>query len=831
MLYDDQTFMKKLLFAPFCAAALLLSPAVPQLFGQQSSNGNSNSSGPVTFGAQTNVGQTGQASAPRQTAPAPAAPTLVDSANPADPALADPAEQTDTAGLDRQTAPQVARRVAQPVVLSGFQQLVQRTFGEPLPLFGHDLFTNPSTFAALPDAPPTTDYILSTGDQVLVRMWGPVTMNEALTVDRAGNIFLPQVGTIHVAGLSYAALSGHVHDEIARVFRNFNLSVDLGRLHSIQIFVTGEAGRPGTYTVSSLSTLVNAVFASGGPSPVGSMRGVQLRRDGQVVTTFDFYDLLLHGDKSKDAHLLPGDVIFIPPVGPQVGFLGQVKVPAIFELKGAETLGSLIELAGGPTTVASSSGVMLQQIVHHEYRDSRTLPLTPAGLATPLADGDVLSLGGISNRFENVVTVRGNLASPGRFAWHTGMRLSEVLPEKAALLTPSYWEVRNAEGRPSAFIEALPPDAAGQYAAASTLGHSVAALPASRGGIVTPGVGTDDTEAQGGVTPRVTVAPSRITRVTIPAPEIDWAYAVIERTDRETLRNQLIPFNLGRLVLDHDQTQDLELQAGDVVTIFSQADFDVAQEQLTKFVRIEGEVGSAGVYSVHPGETLQSLVARAGGLTPQAYLFGAQFTRESTRALQQQRLEEYTDKLSIEMERSTAKQALSLSSSGGDATAYAVEQQMLTQLRQQRATGRIVLDFKLDSAGVDTIPQLGLENGDVLIVPSKPLTINVIGSVPNQSSFLFHPGATVKYYLALAGRPDRDSDPKHAFVIRANGAVLSRQGSGFWGSTFEGLVLAPGDTLVIPAKLFSVGPLRTILDSSNAFSSIALIAASIAIAR
>ncbi len=730
---------------------------------------------------------------------------------------------------NRNALPGAAMHTAAP---TSFQLLVQRTLGQSLPLYGHNLFDDPGTFAALPDAPPTTDYILSTGDQVLIRMWGPVTMNEALTVDRAGNIFLPQVGTIHVAGLSYAALTGQVRNEVSRVFRNFNLSVELGRLHSIQIFVTGEAQRPGTYTVSSLSTLVNAVFASGGPSTVGSMRRIELRRDGQVVTTFDFYDLLLHGDKSKDAHLLPGDVIFIPPAGPQVGFSGQVNSPAIFELKGEETLGSLLQLAGGPNSVASAAGVTLQQIVHHEFRETRTLPLTPAGLATPLADGDLLSLGNISNRFENTVTIRGNLASPGRFAWHAGMRLSDIIPEKAALLTQSYWEVRNAEGRPGSFIEAVPANEVGQYTAGNGLGTSVSSLPGSRGGVVTPGVGTTGTDnSQGGVSSRVSVAPSVATKVTIPAPEIDWSYAVIERTDRDTLKNQLLPFDLGKLVLDHDQSQNLALQPGDVVTIFSQADFDVAQNQLTKFVRIEGEVGSAGVYSVHPGETLQALVARAGGLTPQAYLFGAQFTRESTRTLQQQRLEEYTDKLSIDMERSTAKQALSLSGSTSDATVLTVEERIINQLRQQRATGRIVLDFKLDSQGLSSIPPLPLENGDVLVVPSRPLIVNVIGSVPNQSSFLFRPGATVKYYLGLAGRPDRDSDPKHAFVIRANGAVLSRQGSGFWGSTFEGLQLAPGDTLVIPAKLFSVSPLRTILESSTAFSSLALIAASIAVTR
>jgi polysaccharide export outer membrane protein len=828
----------------FFAAVVALLPATPSLYAWQAAGMGAAGQSSGTQGGsqagetmQTPLEQSGQQAAQQmggQSAGQATGQGLGRSAyapEAAGPNTANPQEHADRSGLGARGNLPAGARPAQSAPTS-FQLLVERMLGQGLPLYGHDLFSNPGTFAALPDAPPTTDYLISTGDQVLVRMWGPVTMNEALTVDRAGDIFLPQVGTIHVAGLAYAALAGQVRSEVSRVFRNFNLSVELGQLHSIQIFVTGEAERPGTYTVSSLSTLVNAVFASGGPSPVGSMRKIELRRDGQVVTTFDFYDLLLHGDKSKDAHLLPGDVIFIPPAGPEVGISGQVNVPAIYELKGEETLGALLQLAGGANSVASSAGVTLQQIVHHQYRETSTVPLTPAGLATPLEDGDLLVLGGISNRFENTVTIRGNLANPGRFAWHAGMRLSDILPEKAALLTQNYWEVRNAEGRPGPFLQALPSSIGGQLTAENELGTSVSTLPGSHGGVVTPGVGTTGTtEELGGVSSRIAVAPSLLTKVTIPAPEIDWSYAVIERTNRDTLRNQLLPFDLGRLVLDHDQTQNLPLEPGDVVTIFSQADFAVAQEQLTKFVRIEGEVGSAGVYSVHPGETLQSLVERAGGLTPEAYLFGAQFTRESTRTLQQQRLEEYVDKLSVDMERSTAKTALSLSGSSNDATVLTVEERLINQLRQQRATGRIVLDFKLDSEGVASVPPLPLENGDVLIVPSKPLIVNVIGSVPNQSSFLFRPKATVRYYLRLAGGPDRDSDPKHAFVIRANGAVLSRGGSGFWGDTFDGLQLAPGDTLVIPAKLFNPSILRTIIDSSSAFSSLALVAATVAIAQ
>ena len=790
------------------------------------------------YGPGTPMGASGRQSMQGLTSPAPLTPSV--------------RQHTDRAGLTRDVNQLVDQPDAQgsvPQVPTSFQLLIERTTGDRLPLFGRSLFAGAAAFGPLPNLPPPTDYLVSTGDQVLVRIWGPVTMNEALTVDRAGDIYLPQVGIIHVAGLTYAALSGQIQQSAGRIFRNFNLSVNLGSLHSIQVFVTGEAARPGSYTISSLSTLVNAVFASGGPSQAGTMRAIELRRENQTVTTFDFYDLLLGGDKSKDAHLLPGDVIFIPPAGPQVAVSGQVQVPAIYELKRGETLATALRLAGGENTVASGGSISLEQIVHHAYREARQLPLTPAGLATPLEDGDLLIIGAISHRFENTVTIRGNLANPGRFAWHPGMRLSEIIPDKASLLTQDYWDFRNAEARRSPFFEPQPaapnqgaaaaaavePAASGAVAAGVPINPSAAragvsaTLPSDSGAVALPSTNSAAPGRTGAAEP----APQRANRITLPAPEIDWSYAVIERTERETLRNLLIPFNLGRLVLDHDAAADLPLEPGDVVTIFSQADFQVAEGQRTKFVRIEGEVASAGVYSVHPGETLQALVARAGGLSPQAYLFGAQFTRESTRVLQQQRLEEYANRLSIDMQRSAARQATSFSQAGslspGADVALAVEERLLAQLREQRATGRIVLDFKLDSEGLTSIPPLALENGDVLVVPSRPAVINVIGSVSTQSSFLFEQGATVHHYLALAGGPERQSDVRHAFVIRANGAVISRQSEPFLSDKFQNLKLAPGDTLVVPAKLFTISRLRTVLDSSTAISQLALVAATLAV--
>jgi protein involved in polysaccharide export with SLBB domain len=324
-----------------------------------------------------------------------------------------------------------------------------------------------------------------------------------------------------------------------------------------------------------------------------------------------------------------------------------------------------------------------------------------------------------------------------------------------------------------------------------------------------------------------TAGATQHTRIALPAPEIDWDYAVIERLDKDTLKTSLIPFDLGKLVMAHDPSQDLELQPGDIVSVFSQADIHVPIAQQTKFVRLEGEFVHAGTYSVKPGETLPELIARAGGLTPGAYLYGSEFTRESTRVMQQQRIDEYVQNLQLEITRGTLAQSASAVSSAQDIAAAAAatgpEHDLITKLQQIRATGRVVLEVKPDSSGIANLPPLQLEDGDRFIVPSRPTSVNVVGAVYDQNSFLFVPGRHVADYLHLAGGPNRDADNKHAFIIRADGSVLSRAAaSGIWGNTFDSMRMHPGDTVVVPEKTFRPGALRGFLDYSQVFSQLAL---------
>jgi len=579
-----------------------------------------------------------------------------------------------------------------------FQQFVMQSIGRDLPMFGSNLFrTVPSTFAPVDNIPVAADYVVGPGDEIQIRAWGQIDVDYNAAVERDGTISVPKVGVINVAGIKASDLPAYLKTVFGRTFRNFDINVNIGQLRSIQIFIVGEAKRPGSYTISSLSTLVNALFASGGPAPLGSMRRIQVKRAGEVVTAFDLYDLLLKGDKSKDVPLVSGDVIYIPPVGPMVALAGSVDVPALYELKTESTIKDVLALAGGLSTLAQDKEIRVERIVHHNSRSVLDVKLDATGLATPLSDGDILEITPIIDRFKDAVTLRGNVADPRRFAWFPGMRIRDLIPDKDALLTRDYWQQRNQLGLPvldsTPDVRRYAPDSpvaqvygvgVGPTKTAAMLG-----LPNTQGLYTTPDSDTNvysinapfgsgapllaSDNAQSGTsqssntnssasnsstantssigdlssdgnskTSRTGALSSQDTRndsnsnnasissvstavtgtsrrfppknaVVLSAPEVDWAYAVVQRLNRHDLTSQLLPFNLGRAVLDGDNTQNLELEPGDVVTIFSKADIRVPQSQQTKYVRLEGEFVAAGTYSISPGETLRQLVVRAGG--------------------------------------------------------------------------------------------------------------------------------------------------------------------------------------------------------------------------
>ena len=766
---------------------------------------------------------------------------------------------------------QTQQRQLPPEPLTELQQFIASTTGQVLPIFGADLFRRvPSTFAPLDLTPVPSDYIIGPNDQLRIHVWGQVNFQTTLRVGRGGEIFLPQVGSVHVAGMPFSALDAHLRGAIGRIYHNFDLTVDLGQIRAVQVYMAGQARRPGVYTVSSLSTLADALFASGGPTVQGSLRDVQVRRNGAIITDFDLYDLLIHGDKTKDVKLQSEDVIYIPAVGPQVAVTGSVRSPGIYEMREGETLARLLDSAGGATSVASGARISIERIEEHRDRHAMEVAYDATGLATPLADGDLVRVYSIEPVYRKTIILRGNIANPGRFAWHPGMHVSDLIPDKESLITRNYWWKRAQLGLPAPEFEptygldnlmqptdgrAVSLDRSMQDAknaanrSNNQQGQSTGTpgQPAGPGGQATnpqsrPGDQTDQSGnpsdqsggsqnssadqhasnssiagAQNSPNSRL-VPPNQRTDVKALAPEIDWDYAVVERINPETLKTVLIPFDLGKLVLQHDGSQDLSLEAGDVVSIFSGADIRLPLAHQTKYVRLDGEIAHAGIYTVQPGETLRQLVERAGGVTPNAYLYGSEFTRESTRIIQQARIDEYVQSLALRIQR--------VELAGGNASS-ANEPDLIATLRRVRASGRVVLQFTPDSKGTETIPEIALEDGDRFVIPPVPATVNIVGAVYDQNSFLYTRNRKVGAYLRMAGGANRDADRKREFVVRADGEVVSRaQISGsLWsgsGSEFSKLSIDPGDSIVVPDKTFKPSNLNNIINVAQGIGNLAI---------
>ena len=318
------------------------------------------------------------------------------------------------------------------------------------------------------------------------------------------------------------------------------------------------------------------------------------------------------------------------------------------------------------------------------------------------------------------------------------------------------------------------------------------------------------------------------------APEINWDYAVIQRINKDDLSTTLIPFNLGKAILDNDQSQNLVLYPGDVVTVFSQQDIKVPVEKQVKFVRLEGEFVASGVYKVQPGETLRDLVQRVGGLTPNAYLFGSEFTRESTRERQQQELNRIVGDLEVQVERNATTGASNVASPEEAALlgpSLEGQRRLVEKLRQLRPTGRIVLELPGLNATLQDIPKIPLEDGDRFVVPFRPASVEVLGSVYNANAFIWKSDKRMSDYLRDSGGPNRNADKKHIFILRADGAVISssNSGSGFWGGGIESYRLDPGDAVVVPEILWKGNVQRQLRDWTQIFSQLALGAASIAV--
>ena len=681
------------------------------------------------------------------------------------------------------------------------------TSGYKLPLYGQSFFENVQYsqrlssnavgglgFAPLDNAPVSGDYLLGVGDQLIVRGWGSIDLEVRAAIDRNGAITLPRVGAVPLAGVKAAQAEGVLRNAIGKYYKDFQVSVTLAGLRGITVYVVGQARRPGSYTLSGVSTLASGLLATGGPGPSGSMRRVQLKRAGQLVREFDLYEFLAKGDSSGDVKLTDGDVIVIPPALGHVALVGKVNNPAVYELKRAdETLAEVLEVAGGLPVVADPRRVTLERI-QPEKSQPRTVEdfaLTAQGLKTPLRNGDMLTIQPVLPELGNAVTLRGNVAQPVRQAWRQGMRIRDLIPNKQALIS------RDSVRRQNETLFDVSQRERTQREREAILGGRTT-------------FGAQEQGTQVSTTPNAAAVNQLTTSLADSVgnlyDEINWDYAVIERLQRQDLSVRLIPFNLGEVMADEKHHDNVLLEAGDIVTVFSANDIRVPMEKRRIAVRVEGEVANPGIYQAKPGETLPDLIRKAGGLTHNAYLYGAGFYREDVRRAQV----DNQAKLLRRLESESATQLASLSQSTGAssdgnlmqariAAAQQAQRQALERVRSLKPEGRIALGLEPEVYNyVNKLPEVRLQNGDRLLVPSRPDFVYVYGSVNTESSLLYRPGVTVTEYLRQAGLGSA-ADKDNVILVRADGTA-STGGGWFSGSILSARVM-PGDAIVVPDKI------------------------------
>ena len=716
--------------------------------------------------------------------------------------------------------------------------------------FGYDLFAgSPSTFAPVTAIPIPGEYTIGPGDEIRIQMWGKENRQLNLTVDRNGTINFPEIGPEPVAGLTFAELKERIGALVDQHFIGLKASVSLGELRSMRVFVLGEARTPGAFTVSSLSTITNALFVSGGVKRTGSLRNIQHKRNGQLIGELDLYDLLLKGDTRSDNRLQPGDVIFIPPVGQLAGIKGEVRRPSLYELEAGQTVGDIIRLAGGFTADAYPKRAQLQRVNEHFNLTLKDLNLTSnADQQLRLKTGDILTVSSVTELTEGFVSLEGEAVRTGRYAWKPGLKVSDLIGSLAFdvtrsadysyalrvreqvernIITVTAFNLRKAieQGDPAHNLSLQSRDRILLLSETSTEKRQQALesinsrlqsqtgpnewAPVVRvaGAVRFPGTypmpenGTlkNLLDAAGGLKENALLLEGEITR-----------YSTSEQGTGQT---RVLTFNPADVL---NGQANIALQGRDRILIKGVPDFAKPRS-----VTLAGEVLYPGEYTFRDGETLKDVLVRAGGLTNNAFPKGAVFTRQKLRQLEAQRLQEAEERLQGDL----LGVQLEGDNVGGQSSQRVQQvQDLLEDVQSSRPVGRMVIDLAAVTADQDYNP-IRLQDGDRLTVPSIPQAVTVFGEVQFPTSHLHQPGLTVDDYIERSGGPTRQADESRVYVVKADGSVMLPDQSRWFGGRSE--QLKPGDTVIMPIDVDRLNQLELWTNVSQIVYQMALGAAAV----
>lgn len=704
---------------------------------------------------------------------------------------------------DRSLSPEEARTLRENLersLLTEYSQRLEKDFQIEIKQYGYNFFELPSsTFAPVELGQVGPDYVLGPGDSLIIQMWGMTNEVLKLTLSRDGKINLPKVGALYLWGMNLGDAEKRIKEGLAQYYKDFQIDVSMGSLRTIQVFVLGEVKRPGGYTINSLSTLLHGLYQAGGPYKFASLRNIKLIRKGDQEKIFDLYQLFIHGDKKGDVRLLNDDVIFVPPIGDLVGISGNVKSPAIYEMTGQQRLSDILKMSGGLTPSAYLQKINVERIVANkqltvidiEIANLEDLDKSPQNIE--IKNNDLILISSILRKKRNFVTIKGNVYRPGEYKLMPNMKLSDLIGEAQGLAPETYMERAEILRYKSDYTREIISFGVGQ-ALKKDPAHDLFLKEwdiveiKSIFDIYPKPVVYISGEVHKPGTYRF-VPGLRISDLLYQAQGLkDTAYLEKAELYRKNYGRgkppEVLMVNL-KAILEKDKEADLVLEKEDHLFIRP------IVELIEKYsVTLSGEVNFPGPYTIKKGEKLASVIERAGGFTPHAFLKGTVFTRKSLAVKRQPIIDDFIraqKRILLEKEAEIAESNYSLEGKEARRIALAKKREALNLIGAKTFLGRIIIDLS-DPASQNLL----LEDGDSLFIPTEPQTVLIIGEVYNAESIAFTPGKGVDFYLNKVGGPTEKADRSNIYVIKPDGQVESRT-TGF-------LEITKGDIIVVPEK-------------------------------
>ena len=688
--------------------------------------------------------------------------------------------------------------------------------------FGEDLFNREvSTFAVTDDALVPNDYRLGPGDEVRIMLYGKDNNEHLLEIDRNGEILLPRVGALVVAGLRFEDARAFIQQRVKNNLVGVEANISLGRMRAISVFMAGEVQVPGAYSVSALSTVSQMLFVAGGMTNIGTLRNIQVKRGGATIATFDTYDLLLRGDAGQDVRLQSGDVVFVPPYERLAIIEGEVKRPMAYELLGQETAAQLVFMAGGFTRDAyPAAAVLLRKSQGQNLAVVKNINLLDIEQSVALVDGDRLRVPQAADTYENAITIKGAAVRPGIYAWSAGTRVSSLLRSVKSDLLPTVdlnyaLIIREKNPRLEIVVKQFN---LGDAMLNPGTDLDLALEPRdqlilfelvdleSRTTLLEPIIGKLRAQAkQGEPVQVVSISGAVKAPGEYPLEQGDRAFGLVRAAGGFKDSAFLAAAELRRIIDAVSGSVDLEyselsfeafgqladannvlLQSRDHITVRDIPDWNPGE-----LVEVRGEVRFPGDYLIRRGEAIAEIIARAGGLTEDAFPQGAIFTRVEIARLENERAAELAGTIRDDV-------AASMLTQETQSVDFAEISSITETLQNFEGKGRLLVDLDKALAGVAG-ENLVLVGGDRLAIPQKSLTVAIIGQVRRQGTHVFQSDYDVNDYVSLAAGMTSRADKKAMYIVKANGTVMSAKTSWLKFSNPQ-QQLAPGDTIVVPVN-------------------------------